>query len=82
MAVGPVKVTKKSGDTKCEEIDRLGRLFQVDGRAVVYGYLRPSPRPHRQPANYGPGRCGNCGAPGTLVASLGLACANCYDDMS
>jgi hypothetical protein len=34
-----VTVTKRSGDTKRVYIERVGRQFQRDGKAMVYGYI-------------------------------------------
>lgn len=42
LRVGPVRVSKKSGETKSETVSRLGKPFSVDGRQMVYGYLAPA----------------------------------------
>lgn len=47
IRVGTVTVTKKSGETKTETVERLGRTFTVDGTEMVYDYLAksaPTPR--------------------------------------
>lgn len=44
-----VNVTKRSGETKAEQIQAIGRPFLVDGHLMVYGYLTPTTRqPSRQ----------------------------------
>ncbi len=37
-----VTVHKKSGETKAETVDKVGRPFTVDGTEMVYGYLAES----------------------------------------
>lgn len=39
-----VTVTKRSGQTKTELVDRIGKPFVVDGTKMVYGYIDTAAR--------------------------------------
>lgn len=39
-----IEVTKRDGTTKREEIDWVGKHFEVDGRTAAYGHLRRGDR--------------------------------------
>lgn len=39
---GLITVTKASGETKTEEIVRVSKPFNVDGKPFAYGYLKPT----------------------------------------
>jgi len=56
---GMVTVTKKSGETKSEAIQKLGRPFDVHGVLHVYGYLNQR-QTYTQTRRWGIG-CPECG---------------------
>lgn len=61
LRVGAVTVSKRSGETKVETVARLGRPFQVDGTAMVYGYLATDEAPRRtQRGRYESRSCEEC----------------------
>jgi hypothetical protein len=77
-----VTVTKRSGDTKRVYIERTGREFQVDGKAMVYGYIAPS-APKAPNAGRG-GICDECGKPRRNLSACvdssgigGMCCPRC-----
>lgn len=69
-------VTKRDGTTKTELVERVGRIFQVDGRDMVYGYLAPKAvRGHSGGRRGGRWECDECGeyvTPGTRCWETGL----------
>jgi hypothetical protein len=85
-----VTVTKKSGETKTETIDRVGKSFAVDGRIMAYGYLRPTSRTatsgSTRTARIGGRMCDECGerrATTTAVDLSGIVgdvCGRCKRD--
>jgi hypothetical protein len=69
-----ITVVKKDGTARQEMLTGLGKVFTVDGTAMVYGYLDkdftapapaaavPAPRAASRPAHRAHSRmCGNCG---------------------
>jgi hypothetical protein len=77
LHVGQVTVSKKSGETKTETVVRLGRVFQVAGADMVYGYLAPAAPSH---SHRSLGDCNECGerrAVTTALDSSGIAGAVC-----
>jgi hypothetical protein len=58
-----VTVTKRSGQAKTEHIDSVGRIFRVDGRDMVYGYLGEAQQQAKpRGGNRYAGECDDCGA--------------------
>lgn len=76
-----VTVTKKSGETKSETIDDVGRPFTVDGRQMVYGYTSQRSSRGRSSAS---GRYANrdaCGYPCPVdghICTPGNPCHDCF----
>jgi hypothetical protein len=58
---GFVTITKRSGESKTELVDRVGRTFTVNGAEMVYGYLAKTPAPRTASTSTGTvGRGGIC----------------------
>jgi hypothetical protein len=83
VRVGRITVAKRDGSTKVEEVERIGKPFQVDGVAYVYGYVaaresRPATASRSRARHASSGRCRmrGCTAPAT---SSGL-CRDCHFD--
>jgi hypothetical protein len=72
-----VTVTKRSGDTKRVYIERIGRQFQADGQAMVYGYIGQAratgATQHEVSAPHGTR---------TIRHRSGCRCWGCYDENS
>ncbi len=83
VKVGAVTVTKKGGATKTEYVTGVGRPFNVNGVAHVYGYLEArtavastSSRPSRR---YGYGHGTAAAVPGYSSYCTDNAYCGCYD---
>jgi hypothetical protein len=89
--IGQITITKKSGETKSEKVEKVGNSFMVNGIPHVYGYLTPSsssssPSPKKTYTKSYPktsGRCRECHGP--LVnaphhRAMGGLCGNCAFD--
>jgi len=59
VRVGTVTVTTGAGATRSEQVERLGRTFDVHGIEMVYGYLGRTER--TQSAEHGAQMCEECG---------------------
>ncbi len=58
-----VTVYKKDGSTSTEMVDRVGKPFDVDGTAMIYGYPRPRAswsKASRRRAGGTPRSCDDC----------------------
>lgn len=80
---GVLSVTKKSGETKTEQVERVGRAFMVDGQAMVYGYISRTTAQTQSPRHNGPA-CESCGYRYAHLATdmsgiSGYACIRCDD---
>lgn len=70
-----ITVTKKSGETKTEQVERVGRPFRSGGVELVYGYLaarRPARSTRRDYEWWDAG----CGCPGANGIDMCLTCGD------
>jgi hypothetical protein len=68
-----IRVSKRSGETKLEQIASVGRPFEADGQQMVYGYLAP-PRPaatSRTPAARD--MCDECGERAAVTTAYDMS---------
>ncbi len=63
LADSYVTVTKRDGSLKSVYVERVGRIFERDGEALVYGYIGTEPAGPRHKTEYVWGRpvCDGCG---------------------
>lgn len=72
---GAVTVTKRNGETKTETVVKVGRVFQVDGQDMVYGYLAAHTTARAHSVSRQSRWCDECGelnTPGTRCWETGM----------